>query len=204
MGVPQRVEAASVLIGLDPPGWLLRHSVGVAEVAAFLVARAAARGWRVDRALVEAAALLHDVDKALPAGDPMRAAPHGEGSAAWLTARGHGELSGAVTAHPVTRLLDGGLDARRMALEEGIVAYADKRVGQRLVPMAVRFAGWQRRYPGAWSGDEGRLALGRACRLEERVCDAAGVRPDEVRRLRWVATALAAARAARGRVSGAA
>jgi hypothetical protein len=202
MGVPQRVEAASLLIGLDPPAWLLRHSAGVAEVAAFLAARASARGRRVDRALVEAAALLHDLDKVLPVGDPGLPAPHGEGSAAWLSARGHGELARAVAAHPVTRLLDDGFDPRRWALEEEIVAYADKRVGQRLVPMRIRFAGWQRRYPATWSADEGRRALGRARRLEARVCAAAGVRPAEVRRLRWVAVAMAAARTARAPARG--
>lgn len=193
MGVPGRVEAASLLLGLDPPGWLLRHSTGVAEVAAFLALRVAARGVAVDRSLVEAGALLHDVDKALPAGDPARRVSHGEGSATWLTARGHGELAAVVAAHPVTRLLEAGFDPERLGLEAAVVAYADKRVEQGLVPMARRFAGWRRRYPTSWTSDQGRRAMERARRLEERVCAAAGLRPDEIRRLRWAWPALAAA-----------
>src|SRR5262245_4196584 len=63
MTVPGRVEAASLLLSLDPPTWFLRHARAVAEVAGFLAARIDDDGVAVDRRLVEAAALLHDVDK---------------------------------------------------------------------------------------------------------------------------------------------
>ena len=49
----------------------------VAEIAAFLAERMAGRGVAVDRALVESAALLHDLDKALPETDPLRRLGHG-------------------------------------------------------------------------------------------------------------------------------
>ena len=107
MTVPGRVEAASLLLSLDPPDWFVRHARAVAEVAAWLAVRIETRGVAVDRRLVEAAALLHDADKSLPAGDLARALPHGEGSAGWLTRRGHPELARSVAGHPVTRLLDG-------------------------------------------------------------------------------------------------
>lgn len=167
----------------------------MAEVAAFLASRARARGRPVDVRLVEAAALLHDVDKLLPATDPARRLPHGRGSAAWLARLGHAELGPAAGWHPVTRLLDAGDPAGdRPTLEAKIVAYADKRVGQRLAPMAARFRGWRRRYRASWRSPEGRLAEARARRLERDVCAAAGVEPGSVRRLRWVGAALAAAR----------
>jgi HD superfamily phosphodiesterase len=196
MAVPGRVEAASALLELDPPGWFVRHSTGVAEVAAFLAARAAARGSTLDRRLAETAALLHDVDKVLPKSDPARRLPHGRGSAAWLERLGYGELAAAATAHPVTLLLtdDPGADPKA-ALEALIVAYADKRVEQRLAPMAQRFVGWKRRYPNAWTDAQIRRVTARAKRLEERVCTAAGVVPSEVQRLRWVGAALATAEA---------
>ncbi len=198
MAVPGRAEAASVLLALDPPEWFLRHSAGVAEVAAFLAARAAAHGRSLDRRLAEAAGLLHDVDKLLPSGDPARRLSHGRGSAAWLTRQGYAELSRVAAWHPVTRLLHD--DANRLAeagLEAMIVAYADKRVGQRLVPMTRRFSGWRRRFPGSWTSADGRLAEARARRLERDVCAAAGIAPETVRRRRWVRAAMAAARGAR-------
>ena len=200
MTVPGRVDAASLILSLDPPPWLLHHSRAVAEVAGWLAARIEARGTAVDRRLVEAAALLHDADKALPAGDPARALPHGDGSAAWLTRLGHPELARSVASHPVTRLLDGERYRRWAAFasrEERIVAYADKRAGQRLESMDARFASWRSRYPTGWADMDLRAVRARADRLETDVCRAAGVAPAEVRRLAWTGPALRVAREAR-------
>jgi hypothetical protein len=201
MSVPGRVAAASLLLSIQPPAWHLRHVRAVAEVAGWLALRAASAGGPVDRALVEAAALLHDVDKVLRPGDPLRALPHGAGTAAWLTARGHPELAAAVAGHPVTRLAAPDADAwlDHASPEEILVAYADKRAHQHLVPMAVRFADWTRRYPDTagwhgWSGAEAKAVRRRAEWIEARACALAGVAPEAVRRLRWTGRALAAAR----------
>jgi HD superfamily phosphodiesterase len=195
MTVPGRVDAAALLLSLEPPPWFVRHARAVAEVAAWLAARIDARGTPVDRRLVESAALLHDADKVLPPDDPARALPHGDGSAAWLTRIGHQELARAVAAHPVTRLIDGEAYRRWSGFasrEERIVAYADKRAGQRLESMDARFASWARRYPTS----DMRAVRPRADRLEADVCRAAGVSPAEVRRLAWTGAALQAARLA--------
>lgn len=203
MSVPGRVDAATLLLSLQPPAWHLRHVRAVAEVAAWLAFRAVAAGRPVNRAVVEAAALLHDVDKVLPADDPIRALRHGAGTAAWLTARGHAELAAAAAGHPVTRLAAADADAwlDRASAEELLVAYADKRAGQRLVSMAGRFADWKRRYPESagwhgWSGAQAADVLRRAERVETMACSLAGVPPDAVRRLPWTGRAFAAARAA--------
>jgi HD domain-containing protein len=211
MTIPGRVDAASLLLSLDPPAWFVRHARAVAEVAGFLAARIDGAGIPVDRRLVEAAALLHDVDKVLPPTDPARGLPHGDGSADWLTRRGHPELARAVAAHPVTRLMDGERYRRWSAFasrEDRIVAYADKRAGQRLESMDARFASWRRRYPlgtvregpggtvGAWDESAMAAVRARAARLETDVCRAAGIAPAEVRRLPWTGAALRAARAA--------
>jgi HD superfamily phosphodiesterase len=206
MPVPSRTAAAAVLLSLEPPSWHLRHARAVAEIAGWLAAGSAARGVAVDRALVEAAALLHDVDKAIPPSDPAAALPHGDGSAAWLTARGMAELARAVAAHPVTRLLGAEADAwlACATIEELLVAYADKRAGQRLESLDARFAGWRRRYPDGWSVDDGALARVRAGSLERTVCARAGVAPAGVRRLHWTGPAIRAARRTRDQVSPAA
>lgn len=197
MTVPGRVAAAALLSSLDPPPWFVAHARAVAEVAGFLAARIAARGIAVDRSVVETAALLHDIDKVLPESDPVRRLGHGHGSAAWLTKRGHPELARAVAAHPVTRLVDGEAHRRWAAFasrEERIVAYADKRAGQRLESMAARFASWRRRYPDGWDEATWRTVRARAERLEAEVCRAAGITPAEVRRLPWTGAAMRAAR----------
>jgi putative nucleotidyltransferase with HDIG domain len=195
VAIPSRTAAAALLLSFDPPDWLISHVSAVAEVAAFLAERTHARGVPVDRGLVEAAALLHDLDKLLPENDPVQEFGHGEAAARWLTQAGFGELARAVAAHPVTRLLDADRYGRWNGVatrEERIVAYADKRAGLHLVTMKARFAAWEAEYP---QQRENLLrARARAERLERQVCDMAGVSPLAVKRLRWVAPAIEAAR----------
>ena len=208
MTVPGRLEAARLLLSLEPPVWFLRHACAVADVAAWLGARVAANGTPVDRRAVEAAALLHDVDK-LPAAGADARLRHGEGSAAWLEAHGLPALAPLVRDHPVTHLAEDALAARLAAapLEARLVAYADKRAGQQLESMDERFASWSRRYPSGpgthlrprasggptgtgWGDDTAARVAARARDLEREVCALAGTTPAEVGRLRWSRRAL--------------
>jgi hypothetical protein len=91
---------------------------------------------------------------------------------------------------------------RTATLEARIVAYADKRAAQHLAPMDARFARWRRKYPpgsghvvrrsgsAVWSEEAFELAEQRARDLEREVCEAAGVDPRDVDRLRWSRRAL--------------
>jgi putative nucleotidyltransferase with HDIG domain len=207
MSVPSRRDSAALLLSLAPPPWHLRHSRAVAETAAWLARRAAELGRPVDRRLVEAAALLHDVDK-LPAVAPQVAGlRHAEGSAQWLAEHGYPELGPLVAGHPVTRLADGRWFEDWLASaspEALIVSYADKRAGQKLEPMAERFDSWQRRYPpeerarrtrGSWSAETVAAVRARAELLERRVCELVSIAPEDVHRLAWTSRALRAARA---------
>jgi putative nucleotidyltransferase with HDIG domain len=193
VSVPSRVEAASILLEVKPVDWLVEHSAAVAEVAALLAARMAERGIALDRAVVEAAALLHDVDKALLAGNRLLQLGHGTAGAAFLTERGYAELAPAVAHHPVTLLSDEARYAdwaERASLEESVVAYADKRATRDVVTLDERFRGWEERHPER--AESIRIARGRAERLEREVCAAAGVAPNDVHRLPWVAEAMQA------------
>jgi len=150
------------------------------------------RGVRLDARLAEGAALLHDIDKALPAGDPYRALGHGAGGAAWLGDHDLGELAEAVTSHPVWAL--GNAESYEAwvaatSLEARLVAYADKRALQDLVSLDARFERWQRRYPDSPMEP---VAYERARRLERELCDLAGVAPADVARLPWVDAAMRA------------
>ncbi len=194
MSIPSRSEAARILLELNPPDWFVRHSSAVAEVAAFLAARTEDRGTAVNRQLVEAAALLHDVDKLLPDDHPLKSLAHGEAGAAWLGQRGHAELAPAVAGHPATLLTD---ERRYPAwalsatVEDRIVAYADKRATQELVALERRFDEWRKRHPEHAAVLD--LARRRAEQLEIEACSAAGIKPAEVERLAWADDALRAA-----------
>lgn len=190
MSIPTRTEAAQILRALEPPEWLAVHSAAVAEVATFLATAIDARGHAIHVPLVEAAALLHDVDKALPADHPLKPLGHGDAGAAWLRERGYDELAGAVANHPVTRLADDehySLWVRDATVEERVVAYADKRATQDLVTLDERFDRWIERHGDT---DAIRLARERAKALEKEICSAAGIDPDDVRRSPWASAAL--------------
>jgi hypothetical protein len=193
MAIPSRDEAARLLKQLDPPEWHLAHSAAVADVAAFLAAKILEQGHAIIVPLVESAALLHDIDKALPKYAPQKELGHADAGSQWLSDNGYGELSGAVAAHPVTRLAEDEhytiweLDS---TVEERVVAYADKRAMQDLVSMDERFGVWIEKHGDT---DVMRTARARARVLEASVCAAAGLKPDEVARLRWAEDALKAA-----------
>jgi putative nucleotidyltransferase with HDIG domain len=196
MAVPTRTEALSLLMSTAPSPRLLQHMTVVAEVAAFLAYRAGQAGLAVDRRMAETAALLHDVDKALPPDHPDKALGHGAAGAAWLREAGHPELARTLIAHPVTRLAEP--DAVRWVaeapIEERIVTYADKRATQRVVSLEQRFDRWRRRHP------EYRAKLDRAFavaqQLESTLCEQIGIEATDVERLRWVEDALERAFAA--------
>ena len=196
MTIPGRREAARLLTSLEPPAWFVRHACAVADVAAWLAARTRAHGTAVDVGLVEAAALLHDVDKL-----PLAAAPahlrHGDGSAAWLAAHGMAELGPVVRDHPVTRLAERPSRLGRRPHRP--------RPGSWRTRTSARASGSSRWTPASPRGDGATRPAGtttprhssptRARELERAVCEAAGVAPGDVRRLRW------SGRATRGRLA---
>jgi len=207
MSVPNRRDSAALLLSLKPPAWHLRHSRVVAETAAWLAWQAVSAGRSLDRRLVESASLLHDIDKLGSVKPEVDELPHGEGSADWLARRGHAELGPVIVGHPTMQLIDAAWFERWLetAPPEGLIlAYADKRAGQRLESMAQRFGSWERRYPpeertgrtrGSWTSETLGAVWRRAETIELRVCELAGVTPDEVRRLAWTGRALRSARA---------
>ncbi len=188
--MPNRAEAAAVLVGLAPPGWLLTHCAAVADVAAFLARALERAGIAIDRPLVETAALLHDVAKAAGAADGDA---HGRAGGAWLARHGFAELAPVVAGHPITTLSRPDERERWLATAgwpERVVAYADRRADLRLVGADVRLDDMVRRHPEYGASIEG--ARPHVHALERQICHAAQIRPTDVRRLRWAGRALAA------------
>lgn len=190
MAVPTRTEALCLLVSTCPSPRLVQHVTVVAEVASFLAYRASRAGLVVDRRLVETAALLHDIDKALAPDHPLRELGHGAAGAAWLADAGHPELARTLIAHPVTRFADpdAGTWVTEAPIEERIVTYADKRATQRVVSLEQRFDRWFRRHPEYRAKLE--RAFGVARRLELALCDSIGIAATDVERLRWVDDAM--------------
>ncbi|MEO6350331.1 MAG: HD domain-containing protein [Candidatus Limnocylindrales bacterium] len=165
----------------------------MADIASFLATRIEASGHTINVPLVEAAGLLHDLDKAFPAEHPLKWLGHGEAGAEWARQNGHAQIAAALANHPVMRLAD---DEHYLpwvhgaTVEERVVAYADKRTKQDLVTLDERFVEWLARH-GQTRGME--VARERAEALERDVCGAATIAPEDVQRAQWAVHALARA-----------
>ena len=103
MAIPDAEEARRILAARRLPAGIVVHSEGVARVAKEAARRLEAAGIPIDVGLVEAAALLHDIDKLETRGGR---GVHGLAGATMLQGMGFGELAPPVASHPISALLD--------------------------------------------------------------------------------------------------
>lgn len=132
-------------------------------------------------AVVEAAALLHDIDKP----ETRRTGgPHGEVGARMLEAMGFGELAPAVSSHPAYCLNDE--DRFPRGWEPVLVSLADKYVEQTFMTIDERLDDMARRHPRYRDDIEASRRAAHA--LEAELAEAAGLDVDELvdrLRLAW-------------------
>lgn len=168
MVIPTLVAARELLLDFGLPDGLVVHSEGVARVAAEAARLVAAAGIPVDSALVEVAALLHDIDKLKTRAGGGR---HGDVGAAELTRRGYPELAAPVRSHPLPCLLDETRFPR--GWPSVLVALADRHVAQEFLTIDERLADMAERYPTHRAAIE--AARRPAHRLEAEAAEAAGM-----------------------------
>lgn len=185
MAVPDRTTAHGVLRAAELPGGIVVHSEGVARVAVAAADIVAAAGIPLDVALVEAASLLHDIDKV----EIRRTGgEHGIVGARRLEAMGYGELAMPVASHPVHALLDD--DRFPIGWPSVLVAVADRHVAQEFMTIDERLDDMKLRHPEHAAEIE--LARQPAHALEAQVAEVADLDVDRlVDRLRtaWEAGA---------------
>lgn len=172
MAIPDHERTEAILRSYQLPAGIIRHSRGVARVATEAARLVAAAGVPVDIALVEAAALLHDIDKV----DTRGTGQHGVAAAALLVELGHEELAMPVASHPVTALLNEERYPR--GWESVILSVADRHVKQEFVTTDERIDDLVERYP-QYRDD---LAISRrhANALEAELAEVVGLSVDEL------------------------
>ena len=161
------------------------HSEGVARVAAAAAGLLAEARIPIDGALVEAAALLHDIDKVEI---QHTGGEHGIVGAQRLEAAGYAELAMPVASHPISCLLDD--DRFPRGWPSVVVAVADRHVAQAFLTVDERLDDMIERHPEHRDGIE--AARRPAHALEAELAEAAGLAVrDLVDRLRtaWEAGA---------------
>jgi putative nucleotidyltransferase with HDIG domain len=185
MAIPDRDTARQMLGDAGLPDGIVVHSEGVARVAVAAAGLVAEASIPVDGALVEAAALLHDIDKAeirRTGGD------HGVVGARRLEAAGYPELAMPVASHPLHALLDD--DRHPIGWPSVLVAVADRHVGQAFMTVDERLDDMKARHPEHAESIE--TARRPANALTEQLAEATGLSVDDlVARLRaaWKAGA---------------
>lgn len=185
MAVPDRSTARRLLEEQELPDGIVVHSEGVARVAVAAAGLVAESQIPVDGTLVEAAALLHDIDKV----EIRRTGgEHGVVGARRLEALGYDELAMPVASHPITALLD---DNRfPIGWPSVLVAVADRHVAQEFMTVDERLNDMKNRHPEYASSIE--AARRPAHALEEELAEVTGLSVDAlVERLRaaWEAGA---------------
>ena len=185
MAVPDRSAARRLLSEQDLPEGIIVHSEGVARVAVAAVRLVAEAGIPVDGALVEAAALLHDIDKV----EIRRTGgEHGVVGARRLEALGYEELSMPVASHPITALLAD--DRFPIGWPSVLVAVADRHVAQEFMTVDERLDDMKSRHPEHAASIE--AARRPAHALEEELAEVTGLSVDalvEHLRAAWEACA---------------
>ena len=178
MAVPDRSTARRLLDEAGLPDGIIVHSEGVARVALAAAGLVAEAGIPIDSRLVEAAALLHDIDKVE---NRRTGGEHGIVGARRLEAAGHPELAMPVASHPITSLLDD--DRFPIGWPSVIVAVADRHVAQEFMTVDERLDDMKRRHPQ--HAEQIEAARRPAHALEAQVAEAIDLEVDElVERLR--------------------
>lgn len=121
MKIPSRKEACRLLCDMEMLAHIQDHSLQVCSVALFLADRLKPSGIRLNRDLVESAALLHDITKTRSLATREN---HAHTGGALLAAMGYHEVGDIVRQHVMLDDYDGG----GPPAEAHIVNYADKRV----------------------------------------------------------------------------
>jgi len=146
------------------------HVTEVARVAVFLAQKLKAAGEDVNVALVEAAALLHDIDKAVPKKAGER---HPDTGVRLLTDLGLTEVATIVRSHSVHSILDEA--ARPKSWEAKCVYLADKMVKHELVGIEHRFDLWFREDLPPQAVDELTASLPKVMALEQELYQCAKI-----------------------------
>jgi putative nucleotidyltransferase with HDIG domain len=178
MAVPDRSTALRLLDAAGLPDGIVVHSTGVARVAVAAAELVTEAGIPVDAGLVEAAALLHDIDKV----EIRRSGgEHGVVGARRLEAMGHPELAMPVASHPIGCLLEE--DRFPIGWPSVLLAVADRHVAREFVTVDERLDDMKRRHPEYADAIE--AARRPAHALEAEVAEVTGLEVDElVSRLR--------------------
>jgi hypothetical protein len=162
----------------DLPEAKRRHVELVCQVALFIAHKLGEKGVKLNIPLLEAAALLHDIDKNIP---KLPGERHPDAGVRVLKEEGMAEVAELVRRHPLHVILDPklGLDT----LEAKVLYLSDKMVKYEIIGVDKRFGLWNAEdLPG-----EAKQILTESYpkvkKLEQEIFHLAGIGPEELVKL---------------------
>lgn len=136
MNIPSKEECMSILTKNKTPSNVIEHCRIVCKVAEDIANKLIKKGIKINKELVIASALLHDIERAKD--------NHTIEGAKLLKSMGFPEVSEIVGKHSLHRLEE---DRKPKTIEEKIVFYADKRVIEnKIVSLKERFETLEKGY----------------------------------------------------------
>lgn len=137
--IPTRDICFSLWDTYNLPEKKRHHSQLVSELALFFTDQLNAKHpeLEINRTLVEASALLHDIDKAIPR---LEGETHPQTGVRILRSLNYSEVSDIIKHHSVTAILQEETKPKRW--EEKVLFLADKMVKNAIISVDDRFALW--------------------------------------------------------------
>jgi putative nucleotidyltransferase with HDIG domain len=136
-GIPTKEECLNILKASKTPSNVIVHSKAVCRFAEKLADKLEKKGIKLNKELVVAASLLHDVKRAED--------NHIAEGAKLLKRMGFPKIAEVIKKHSLHRLDDKNVQPR--TYEEKILFYADKRVkDNKVVSLKERFEGLEKKY----------------------------------------------------------
>ncbi len=135
--IPSKEECLSILDKNKTPSNVIEHCKAVCRVAEEIADRLISNGINLNKKLVVAASLLHDIER--------EKKDHIEEGAKLIKSLGFPEIAQVVMKHSLYKIEDP--DRQPKTYEEKIVFYADKRArGNKIVSLEERFSDLKKRY----------------------------------------------------------
>jgi putative nucleotidyltransferase with HDIG domain len=137
MNIPSKEECIEILTKNKTPSNVIEHCKAVCGVAEEITERLIKKGVQVNKELVVAASLLHDIERIKE--------NHVQEGAKLLKSLGFPEVAEVVSKHSLYRPTGEKIDLD--TIEEKILFYADKRaLGTKIVSLQERFDNLEKRY----------------------------------------------------------
>ena len=137
MIIPTKEECLVLLNKNKTPSKIIEHSKAVCKVAEKIANKLIKKGIKLNKKLVTAAALLHDIERAKDNHVPK--------GAILLKKLGYPKVAQVTRKHSLYKLEQ--KNRQPKAWEEKIVFYADKRaMGNKIVSLEKRFKALEKRY----------------------------------------------------------